>query len=418
MALALAAATLAACIGEPEEPYTPSGTAAVEGEAVLDPWFEAVRGDADDAADVVVLGDSVSEGSGLRDHLERRWVDRLQAQLRERSGTPDCPTTPGGWQGTTSLVPAYYQASSLPDPQVRGMTTLTPDLGPGGRGMALEPGASITWKVRAESVDIGYRTRFGGGPFEVRVDGEIPYDGLAVPTDADGGAERRTWSSGGLGPGTHTITVRNDVTGSNARRAVITDLMPYRGDRDRCVHVLDASRSGVSARTISQTPGYLRDSLSLEPDLLLVPLGFNDRRTGSSARDFGESLDSVISQARAYGYDGPILLVGWFTPAPVRGQASWPGYLRVMQGLTRREGVSFIDLSPVLPAADPSSRYFRDGLHPSEQGQPLIADVLTEVLVPPGDGTPTPSGSTDPSSTSGASSADPAHRPEESSGTP
>ena len=65
--------------------------------------------------------------------LERRWVDRLQAKLRQRSGTADCPTDPGGWHGTTSLVPATYRAGTLPDPVVRGRATLTPSLGPGGR---------------------------------------------------------------------------------------------------------------------------------------------------------------------------------------------------------------------------------------------------------------------------------------------
>ena len=185
----------------------------------------------------------------------------------------------------------------------------------------------------------------------MRIDGEIPLDGLAVPTDADGGAERRTWSSGDLGPGTHTVTVVNDQPRSTGRRAVITDLMPYRGDRDRCVHVLDSSRAGVRASTIAQTPAYLRDALSLVPDLLLVPLGFNDQRAGHSARQFGESLDGIIRQSRAMGYEGPILVVGWFPPERVAGQADWDDYLSVMRGRTRHEGVSFIDLSPVLPAA-------------------------------------------------------------------
>ncbi|WP_433956106.1 GDSL-type esterase/lipase family protein [Janibacter indicus] len=410
--LALTVATLGACTDE--APYRAEGTAAVEGTAVLDPWFDAVRGDGDDAADVVVLGDSVSEGAGMSTDLERRWVDRLQAKLRQRSGTADCPTGPGGWHGTTSLVPATYRAGTLPDPVVRGRATLTPTLGPGGRGVGLQPGASVSWQVEAESVDIGYRTRFSGGAFQVRIDGEIPLDGLAVPTDADGGAERRTWSSGDLGPGTHTVTVVNDQPRSTGRRAVITDLMPYRGDRDRCVHVLDSSRAGVRASTIAQTPAYLRDALSLDPDLLLVPLGFNDQRAGHSARQFGESLDGIIRQSRAMGYEGPILVVGWFPPERVAGQADWDDYLSVMRGRTRHEGVSFIDLSPVLPAADPDSSYFLDGLHPSARAQPLMAEALADVLAPTPDGTPTASS---PATTSEASP-DPSQRPEEPSGTP
>ncbi|MEK4241916.1 hypothetical protein NYE39_07890 [Janibacter sp. FSL W8-0316] len=76
--------------------------------------------------------------------------------------------------------------------------------------------------------------------------------------------------------------------------------------------------------------------------------------------------------------------------------------------------MSFIDLSPVLPAADPESSYFLDGLHPSARAQPLMAEVLADVLTPPPDGTPKSSSST---STDGASP-DPSQRPQEPSGTP
>ena len=57
-------------------------------------------------------------------------------------------------------------------------------------------------------------------------------------------------------------------------------------------------------------------------------------------------------------------------------------YLRQMAARTDHEGVSFIDLSAVLPAARPGSRYYIDGLHPSADGQPLIASSLVEALAP------------------------------------
>lgn len=349
---------------------------------MLDPWYAAAR-DADRApARVVVLGDSVSEGYGMSDHLERRWIDRLQAQLRRRSQVAGCPTAPGGWHGTTSLVPADYRASSLPRPSVSGDAIPAPTLGPGGRALTLGPGASITWRVSADSVDIGYRTRFAGAPLQIEIDGKIPLKGLAVATDTDPSAERRVWSSDDLGPGQHTVTVRNAEPSPSSGRATVTDLTPFRGDRDRCVQVLDSSRSGVSVRTIVETPTYLKDSLSLDPDLLLVPLGFNDLRAGVPASEFGSSLDTLIRQVRSLGYDGPILLVGWFTPAPSPGEPEWSGYLRQMAARVDHAGVSFVDLSVVLPAADPRSRYFIDGLHPSAAAQPLIADSLTEVLAP------------------------------------
>jgi len=82
------------------------------------------------------------------------------------------------------------------------------------------------------------------------------------------------------------------------------------------------------------------------------------------------------------GYEGPILLVGWFTPAPDPGREPWADYLRQMQERTEHAGVSYVDLSVVLPPADPRSRYYLDGLHPSAAGQPLIASSLVDLLAP------------------------------------
>ena len=362
---------------------TSSSTLERDERPVLQPWFDAV-GDSDgQAANLVVLGDSVSEGSGLRDRLDRRWIDLLQAGLRERVGAPGCPTRPGGYHGTNSLVPAAYGAPSLPDPRVRGRVSPAPTFGPGGRALDLAPGASVTWQVDARSVDIGYRTRRDGGRMQITIDGDSPVDGAAVTTFEDGAGHRRVWSSAELDEGEHTINVRNDNPVFSDRLVTVTDLTPYRGDRDRCVHVLDASRSGVSARTITQTPAYLADSLSLDPDLLLVALGFNDAASGTTPTDFGRILDTLIDQVREQGYDGPILLVGWFSPQPPFEAGPWARYLEQMDARTGRAGVGFLDLSAVLPPADPSSPNYFDGVHPSAAGQVPIAESLAKALAPP-----------------------------------
>nr|WP_246297568.1 GDSL-type esterase/lipase family protein [Janibacter cremeus] len=360
-----------------------------------------MHGAGEDAANIVVLGDSVSEGTGVADHVENRWVDRLQRGLRTRVGTPDCPTRPAGYHGTSSVVPADYRAASLPDPVTQGEVTPLTEVGPGGRALQLGPGASITWQVDARSVDVGYRTRPDGGTLRVEVDGVASTPALAIPTGTRtsgpsapategalprGPGERRVWSSEGLGSGRHAVTVTNaSETGSQAP-VTVTDITPYRGDRDRCVHVLDASRAGVEARFISQTPTYLADSLSLDPDLLLVPLGFNDALRGVGPAEFGRVLDSLIEQTRGQGYSGPVLLVGWYVPDWTDEIPPWSQYLDQMAERTDHEGVSFIDLSAVLPAvATAPDGVYMDRLHPGPRGQVLIADSLIEALAPRSD---------------------------------
>ncbi len=379
---------LAACAPTPSSVPAPT----MSGGPVLEPWTRAVTGSAEQAATIVVLGDSVSEGYGIEDHLERRWVDRLQRGLRRRADVPGCPTSAGGFHGTTSVVPADYRAESLPDPVTTGEVTPLADVGPGGRAVQLGPDGTITWRVDARSVDVGYRTRADGGVLRVEIDGRTAVQGLVVDTRTDEPGERRVWSSGDLGPGTHTVTVRHavDPAGADGRLGgapvTVTDLVPFRGDRGRCIHVHDASQTGVQAQTIARTPTYLADSLALDPDLLLVPLGFNDARAGVGPADFGRVLDRLIAQIRAQGYAGPVLLVGWFTPGWGDELPAWSDYLDQMEQRTEHEGVSFLDLSAVLPpVAGAADGVYLDRLHPGPEGQVLIAESLLEVLAPRGD---------------------------------
>lgn len=382
-----------------------TGTASVERQPVLEPWFAAARGSADEAATVVVLGDSVSEGYGLGGHLERRWVDQLQTGLRERL-TPDCPAGPGGWHGTTSLVPAAYRGRGMLDPATTGAALDVLDAGPGGRSLSLGPGAALTWVVDARQVDVGYRTTPGGGVLRVEVDGETAQGAGRLRTLADGPGtqtERRVWRSGDLGPGTHRVRVVN-TSPADGGSTTVSDLRPYRDDRDRCVQVLDASRSGVSLHFIVERPDYLADTLALDPDLLLVPLGFNDARAGIPPADFGADLRRLVAQARQHGYDGPVLLVGLFEPDEDVFDEDWSAYLAAMRGAAETTaGVSYLDLSAALPAvADAPDGVYVDALHPGAPGMTLIAEQMIGVLTPrptPGRPSTTPTSPPSPTAT-------------------
>ncbi len=364
---------------EPAEPVP----ATMDG-AVLDPWFEAMERSADEPARVVVMGDSVSEGLGLAGDLDRRWVDRLQVTLRTRVGAEACSTAPAGYEGTTSLVPAWYAGAALPDPPTSGPVEQDVYAGPGGRALRLLPGASISWEVTATSVDVGYRSVDAGGTMQISIDGEVVEQ--AIDTASDGFGARRVWSSDDLGPGRRTITVANVSAPTGELPVVVTDLTPFVADRDRCVHVLDASHSGIQAKDVAARPDYLADTLSLDPDLLVVPLGFNDAFTSTPA-ELGHSLRSLVGQVRQGGYTGPVLLVGLFSPPPGTYDEPWAEYLAAMHDQVSAEGVSYVDLSGTLPAVQgaPSGTYL-DALHPAPAGHGRIAQVMADVLTPP----PTP----------------------------
>ncbi|MBD5829723.1 hypothetical protein AWH69_05740 [Janibacter melonis] len=387
LAGALAAVGLAAVVGGPGPPDSREGVAVAHSE-VLQPWYSALA-DADVApATVTVLGDSVSEGYGLGDDLSVRWVSRLQDALRAQDPGSGCPTGPAGFHGTTSLVPAWYAAASLPDPRTTGQVREIGTVGPGGRAVVLGPGATISWDVAASEVAIGYRTGPAGADLEVTTDGEQTLAGRRVSTE-DRVAERRVWHSSGQDLDERTWTARNL---SSDRTVTITDLTPFRGDRDRCVHVVDASHSGISARSVSERVEYIRDSLSMNPDLLLVPLGFNDARAGQTPDELRDSVRTIIATSRRMGYDGPVLLVSWHAPPPAFFGRSWSGYRQALSDLDEQDGVAYVDVGAAMPPVVGAPRgVYLDALHPGREGQVIIAEALTRVLSPPGPVRPVPS---------------------------
>ena len=376
LAGALSAVALAAATGVP---WSEQGEARgqVAHVSVLEPWYRALDGSADAPATVVVMGDSVSEGYGAVADLERRWVGRLQDNLRATLPGSTCPVGSGGYEGTTSLVPAWYAAPSLPDPQIDGEHLLLDEVGPGGRAVLLGPGASITWRARAAEVAIGYRTGRVGGVLRVTVDGETALAGAAIETESEE-STRQVWFSPTRDVEQRTYTVTNV---SRKRYATVTDMTPYLGDRGRCVHVVDASHSGIAASTVSARPDYVRDSVSMNPDLLVLPLGFNDARAGRSPEQLQRSIARIIAIARSSGYRGPVLLVSWHTPPPGFFDTSWWDYRASLQELAGDRGVAYVDIGSDLPpvAGAPKGVYL-DALHPGPKGQELIAAAMTRSL--------------------------------------
>lgn len=376
-----------------------AGQVDVVAQEALRPWFSAAGASAEQPAEMVVLGDSVSEGSGLTGRLERRWLDQLQHGLRERVA-PGCPTGAAGWHGTSSSVPPDYRATSLPDPATTGDVAEAPGLGPGGRALTLRPGATLTWTVDARQVDVGYRTVPGGGRLQVRVDGSpaTRAGGLATTTAASTEQGRReVWSSADLGAGEHRVQVRN-VSAAGGGPVTVTDLRPYRDDRERCVHVLDAARSGVRLHEVVRSPSYLDDSLGADPELVLVPLGFNDAGAGTDPATFADDVDTLVRQVRQRGIDAPVLLVGLFHPPEGAFAHPWEEYLAAMaEAASVDRGVAYVDLSEALPTVDDAAEgIYRDALHPAPAGMDLIAEALLPVLTPP-EGTATTSGTRSPS---------------------
>ncbi|WP_427384632.1 GDSL-type esterase/lipase family protein [Janibacter sp. G56] len=382
--LALVAVWALRRLQEPE-PIPLAEAVTVEQPEALAAWHEAVAEADEQEATIAVLGDSNAEGATLGDDLSLRYLDRLQSMLRERSDLAGCPVRPRGFHGTTSVVPPWYEAGTLPKPAQTRPAQRAYTQGPGGRALQLGVGGSVTWRVDADEVQLGYRTSPTAGRLQVVIDGRVVAD--LVTRSAR--SERRVWERE-LAAGEHSVTARHvaDPATSSApddTAVTVTDLTPYAGDRGRCVHAHDVAHSGIAAHDIVDNPAYLQDSLAVEPDLLVLPLGFNDAADGRTPEQFVGDLASLIAQARAHGHDGSVLILSMFTPASEGDwPAPWTDYAQHMRRLARTSDAAFVDLARVMPPVrGDRTGLYSDRVHVSAAGHARIAELLLPSLLPP-----------------------------------
>ncbi|NHN55150.1 SGNH/GDSL hydrolase family protein [Calidifontibacter sp. DB0510] len=116
--------------------------------------------------------------------------------------------------------------------------------------------------------------------------------------------------------------------------------------------------------------------------MLAFEYGYNDPEYYTPA-EFGVALRQLISQTRANGYSGPIVLVGMPQPnmAPEWKSKDWGAYLAEMKAIAavQSNNVAYIGLNNAMPAY-PNGPYWADTVHLNEAGCDLAAQLLTNVL--------------------------------------
>lgn len=361
--------------------------------AFLAPWYDAVAAHDEAAATVVVVGDSISEGSmsGV-DVLTQRWQAVLQRQLRDEVGA----------EGATGFVPPYWgDAMSTEVTLLGGVPAQEKRFGPwglGGRALMMPGGSTITYPaLPADRVRVGFGlTDFVGGQGRVFVDdvdvtalGEVNQatsEATPLVTISGAGQVPRAglwWTSPALGPGPHTVRVESTVPGF---QFVHTGVEFVDGADDTGVHVLDASQAGATAADFASEEalaGTWTEVAARDADLVLVNLGSNP------SPDFEDELGVVVDRALAASPDTLVLVVDGYEPG-TWSHEEWQkvrdARRRVVAGHDER--VALFDLAAQWPllAKDGSTS---EGLmaevpplHLTPQGQQRMGDVFTDLLSP------------------------------------
>ncbi|MEO7794261.1 MAG: arylesterase [Thermoanaerobaculia bacterium] len=154
--------------------------------------------------------------------------------------------------------------------------------------------------------------------------------------------------------------------------AVVGNLLAERGVAVRVVN------AGVSGDTSAGGLARVDWLLSLKPAIVVVALGANDGLRGQPVASIEANLREIVRRSLAAG--ARVVLAGMKMP-PNYG----PDYTRDFEGLYKRLAGEFeLPFIPFLlegVAADPKLNQ-ADGIHPTAEGQRLVARSVADALQP------------------------------------
>lgn len=148
--------------------------------------------------------------------------------------------------------------------------------------------------------------------------------------------------------------------------------------------------AGVSGDTSSGGVRRMDWVLTLQPDVVIVALGANDGLRGQPLPQLHDNLVAIVRKARRA--NARVLLVGMRVP-PNYGAAYTRNFAAVFPEVARRTGVPLVPF--LLEGVAAEVRFNQgDGIHPTAEGQRMIAEHLWPHLRPlltkPGAAAPSP----------------------------
>ena len=354
--------------------------------------------------DVVVLGDSLTEGQG-QTAFNNRWVQRLQDVLRAKF-----PTT-GLTGGGRGFIPARLTATMLagsptyssPFTATLANTTEQGGYGPAQSSMKITAsGDKVTIPVNCTSVDI---------MFVKSVNGNTLYYSW------DAGATKTTFSTaaspiqdGGLlsvvlghlavppSPGANTLEIG---WSSGTATAYLEGIIEYNGDETKGIQVHGAGHYGWTSATWIASAGISSNwpaaVAALSPDVIVIELGTNDQGANMVPSTFQANLTSMLAMIRNAPANVGIPVI-FLMATKIQATATYPmsAYVSAAQAVATTDiaagnTTAVFDLSLRFPLAqgsafvsgtDPAGLFSAtDHLHLTNKGASMWADVIANGLM-------------------------------------
>lgn len=354
----------------------------------LAPFHLALAGQKNQFCNVVVIGDSVSEGAVTTNPLDGRWQGVFAKALRDEPGgegylpvwfASPFVTNPATFSHTP--VNAFGATGSPPVKFDEGASSI----GLASRRIGLQKSGWVEWTFIGDQVRVWYDTT----DF-FALSGKVFIDGVEKGIIGGGGtpSPMMIWDSPVLSRGKHTIRIQE--TDNLGGEFWVEAVQFFDSDLTKGVHVYDAAHSGATAAYFMNASHPWPSAIQkVTPSLVIIMLGFNDSTEVTPAQ-FLVNLRAVIARVRAKLTDGTYTLavVAPWAPKP-EPAAGWDAYVASMEtaaaehpnGVLVRVG----DRWPTMvQGANNPGMFGNDTVHPAESGQRLLGLYLADALGLPG----------------------------------
>ena len=350
--------------------------------SALRPFHAGLADRANAACDIVVIGDSITEGAQASAR-SKRWVSRLLDNLRTRFPV-------AGVIGGPGYFPTYYAGGAsgitLPAPAtLTGSPVQNVTFGLGKRSSELTTGKSAQWTVTGTSVDVLFAQGTSSGIMGVSIDGGAVTNINTSTTVAnkDLGIQRVSLGASG----SHTVTL-SWVSGGTVYPEGI---MVYDGDENSGVRLWESGHWGWQSGDWSNSAGskllYLGQRLStINPKLVVIELGTNDYGNAGTAAAMRTNLEAIIAQIKASVTNDPsFVLLGLYKRSGTFTN-QWSDFQAQFEAMEEADPqIAYFDFSKRLPTYSTNSELAlvnADGVHPTDKGHGYLADALAGFLSP------------------------------------
>jgi lysophospholipase L1-like esterase len=338
-------------------------------------WWYALGDRESNPADVVFLGDSISEGYQLLH--SQAWWPKVRDSLRSNYPTAGVV----GGRGYYSPSQGITTPADWPVARSGGSNSATQGLGL--KSWALSTGNTLTLTTGlVTSVSLRYYKNGASGSFSWKVDG-----GSATTVSANGAtSDFNETVITGLGGTAHTIV----ITGVSGL-VLFDGFFEMNGDETKGVRVWESARSSITAAAFAGNATWYDAFTAIQPDLVLIELGANDAfgvNPPNSAATYKAAILSIISSIRTKTTIAPsIVLCPVWSISPQVGVTpigTWNDYVAALYEIAAAdEAICVCDVRQFFRTSltvDTAGGLLGDTAHPGVQGSKVYAEAVLDFI--------------------------------------